>query len=379
MNIPLLIAQVMLLLLGLIGVANAEPDLAVGHGVKALICLGVTLGVAQLRPKVFLKNGLWLWLLSLFLLVLVLFIGSGTQESTGTRRWIRFAGQAFQPSEFAKLALVLQLSSFFSRRGVSNKLVSAVGMIMVTTGLILFEPDLGTSVMTFMLGVVVLYSAGVRITSIAAFLLALGLGSLPLVSVYLESHPYIQERLFGHVERSEAAAQGLDQIGKAHRDISSGGLWGLGLDAPRFELFAAHTDLVISSIGFSLGFMGILMVLLAYWLIVRSALNTAQRAARVRPLTQEVHGAAVLAVGAMFLIVGQAVMNLAVAAGFVPVTGVTLPLVSYGFSSMLVMSVALGIIHSASREVSRAAAQMTQERAQGEAGVRAAPINPNPS
>ncbi|MFC6617719.1 FtsW/RodA/SpoVE family cell cycle protein [Deinococcus radiophilus] len=130
-------------------------------------------------------------------------------------------------------------------------------------------------------------------------------------------------------------------------------MWGLGPDAPRYTLFAAHTDLVISSIGFSLGLIGVLTVLFAYWIIVHTSLNIAQLASKVRPLTPSVHGAAVLAVGCMFLIVGQAMINLAVAVGFLPVTGIPLPLVSYGFSSMLVMSVAMGILHSSMREVQR--------------------------
>ena len=236
MNLPLLVAQILLLVLGLVGVAAAEPTKALDHGLKALLCLGVTFGVARVRPQVFLKGGVWLWLGSLVLLVLVLFVGVGTEESTGTRRWLDFGPVRFQPSELAKLGLVLQLASFFARRGVYKKLLSATAMILVTTLLILLEPDLGTSVLTFALGIVVMYSAGVRITNIAALLLTLGLLSLPFISVYLERHPYIQERLFGHTEREQVLEQGLDQIGKAHRDLSNGGLWGLGPDAPRFDL-----------------------------------------------------------------------------------------------------------------------------------------------
>ena len=370
MNLPLLIAQILLLVLGLVGVAAGAPEEALDHGLKAVVALIITVLVAQFRPKAFMQLGIWVWLSSLVMLVLVLFIGVGTAESTGTRRWLDFGGPfRFQPSEIAKLGLVLQLASFFARRGVYKKLVSASLMILITTLLILVEPDLGTAVLTFALGVVVMYSAGVRITNIAAFLMFLTMISLPFISIYLERNPYIQERIFGHTERAEVLEQGLDQIGKAHRDLSNGGVWGLGPDAPRYTLFAAHTDLVISSIGFSLGLIGVLTVLFAYWIIVHTSLNIAQLASKVRPLTPSVHGAAVLAVGCMFLIVGQAMINLAVAVGFLPVTGIPLPLVSYGFSSMLVMSVAMGILHSSMREVQRgletmkAAHQATQTEA----------------
>ena len=88
-------------------------------------------------------------------------------------------------------------------------------------------------------------------------------------------------------------------------------------------------------------------------LVVSTALHVSQLATRVRPMTPDIHGATILATGAMFMVVGQAFVNLAVAAGLFPVTGVPLPLVSYGFSSMLTMSLALGVIHSAMREVRR--------------------------
>lgn len=351
MSLQLVIAQVLLLTLGLIGVATAAPEKILDHGSKALLALLVTFLVARLRPKAFLKVAPYLWGVTLVLLLLTLFIGQGTETSTGTKRWLEFGPVRFQPSELAKLGLVLQLASFFSRRGVQHKLISATLMIVVTTGLILLEPDLGTSVLTFGLGIILMYAAGVRITNISGFLLALGLIAIPFVGRYLETHSYILERFFGHVNRGENLEVGLDQIGMAHRDLNFGGLWGQGPDGPRYQYFAAHTDMIVASVGFSTGLLGVAMLLFAYWLIVSTALQVSQLATRVRPMTPEIHGATILATGAMFMVVGQAFVNLAVAAGIFPVTGVPLPLVSYGFSSMLTMSLALGVIHSAMREV----------------------------
>ncbi|AXG99456.1 FtsW/RodA/SpoVE family cell cycle protein [Deinococcus wulumuqiensis] len=353
MSLQLLIAQVLLLLLGTLGIAAAEPDLINDHGLKAVLALMATFVVARVRPRLFLKWGTNVWIAALTLLVLVLFIGQGTQDSPGVRRWLSIGGQTFQPSEFAKLALVLQLASFFSRRGVQNKLLSATGMMVITTALIIFEPDLGTSVLTFGLGIIVMYAAGVRLFNIGGLVLALGLLSLPFVSGYLERHPYIVQRWTGYQTRDDQIVTGLDQIGKAHRDLNYGGWWGQGPDGPRWEYFAAHTDMVVAAVGFSSGLLGVLTLLFAYWLIVSTALQVAQLATRIRPMSAEIHGASILAIGCMFMVVGQAFVNLAVAAGLFPVTGVPLPLVSYGFSSMLTMSVALGIIHSAMREVRR--------------------------
>ncbi len=354
MSLNLVIAQLVLLALGLVGISTARPDLVPDHAGKILIALVVTFLASRLRPRAFLKLATPLWIASLILLALVLVIGVGG-EWGGGRRWLDFGGPLrFQPSEFAKLALVLQLASFFARRGVQKKLLSATLMIVTTTLLVLLEPDLGTTVLVFTLGVAVMYAAGVRFSSIGALLLALGLLALPFASVYLEKNPYIVERLRGHQEAKAGDTQNEGyQIATAHRDMRVGGVYGQGPDAPKFRLPAAHTDMVIASVAFSTGLLGVATILFAYWLVVQSGLSAAEWAARIRPLTPELHGASILAAGAMFMIVGQAFVNLAVAAGLFPVTGVPLPLVSYGFSSLLSKSLAFAVLHSALREVQR--------------------------
>ncbi|WP_394650468.1 FtsW/RodA/SpoVE family cell cycle protein, partial [uncultured Deinococcus sp.] len=196
MSVQLLVAQLLLITLGLIGVAAARPQLIVEHGSKAIIAIIATFLVARLKPRTFLKAGTVFWGVTLVLLMLVLVIGVGTETSPGTRRWLNL-GIRFQPSELAKLGLILQLASFFSRRGVQHKLLSATGMIVFTTLLVILEPDLGTSVLTFGLGIILMYAAGVRISNISGFLLSLGLVSIPFISLYLERHPYILERWFG--------------------------------------------------------------------------------------------------------------------------------------------------------------------------------------
>jgi cell division protein FtsW len=352
MSLNLILAQIILLVLGLIGVATAEPNLVPDHGVKVVIALLVTFALSRLRPKAYLNMGTFIWVVTLVLLVLVLVVGVGTEVSPGTKRWLRFGGQQFQPSEFAKLGLILQLASFFARRGVQHKLLSATLMIGFSTILVLIEPDLGSTVLVFSLGLVLMYAAGVKLNNIGGLLLGIGLIALPFVSIFLERNPYILARILGH-QQSGQAQVGLTQLGMAHRDLGYGGLWGQGPNGPRYDYFAAHTDMIIASVGFSTGLLGVTMVIFAYWLVVSAALQVAELASRVRPMNPQVHGASILATGAMFMVVGQAFVNLAVAAGIFPVTGVPLPLVSYGFSSMITMSVALALIHSALREVRR--------------------------
>ncbi len=353
MSLQLVIAQIILLSFGLLGVSTARPDLIPDYASKMVLALVLTFLVARLRPKAFLQLGTPVWMITLILLLFVLVIGVGSTESSATKRWLDFGSLRFQPSEFAKLGLIMMLASFFSRRGVQNKLLSATIMIVLTTGLVFLEPDLGTSVLVFGLGIILMYGAGVRFTYISGFLLTLVLLGLPWLNTYLERSSYIARRLSEHASHKEIIKNGLDQVGMAQRDLDLGGLWGLGPDGLRYGYFAAHTDMIVAAIGFTTGLLGVVMVLFAYWLIVATALETSQLAAKIRPMTPELHGASILAIGCMFMIVGQAFINLMVAARVIPVTGVPLPMVSYGFSSIMTMSLAMGILHSATREVRR--------------------------
>lgn len=354
MSLNLVIAQCLLMVLGLVGVATAKPELVPDHAGKILLALAVTFALSRLRPKAYLKLATPFFFISLVLLVLALVIGEGG-EWGGGRRWLDFGGPLrFQPSEFAKLALVLQLASFFSRRGIGKKLLSATLMLILTTGLVALEPDVGSTLLIFALGIVVIYAAGVRVSSIGAIFLFVGLLAMPVASAYLEKHPYIMERWHGHqADKAGDTSQGASQIDLAHRDMRDGGVYGQGPDAPKYVLPAGHTDMVVASVGFSTGLLGVATIIFAYWLVVQGGLSVADVVARVRPLTPELHGASIMATGAMFMIVGQAFVNLAVAVGLFPVTGVPLPLVSYGFSSLLVKSIGFAIMHSALREVHR--------------------------
>ena len=182
MSLNLVLAQVILLMLGLIGVATAAPEMVPDHASKVLIALLATFALSRLRPRAFLSMGTFVWTVTLILLVLVLVFGVGTELSPGVKRWLRLPGFQFQPSEFAKLGLILQLASFFSRRGVQHKLLSATVMIGLSTVLVLLEPDLGSTVLVFALGLVLMYAAGVKLNNIGGLLLGIGLLALPFVS-----------------------------------------------------------------------------------------------------------------------------------------------------------------------------------------------------
>ena len=354
MSQDLVIAQLLLLLAGLIGVATSEPGMLPDHAGKVAISLVLTFLISRLRTRAFIRVAWPVYLVTIVLLILTLIIGVGTQTSPGVKRWLDFGGSVrFQPSELAKLGLILQLASFFARRGVERKLISAIGFIGLSTVFVLIEPDLGSTVLIFSLGLLLMFAAGVRFTNISGLVLIVAILCLPVMSFYLDTHPYILARLHGHTDAAKAMLTGLDQIGLAHRDLTYGGFWGQGPSGPRYSYFAAHTDMIIASVGFSTGLLGVITVLFAYCLVVKGALKVTSMAIEIRPMNQQVHGAVILASGSMFMVIAQAFVNLAVAAGIFPVTGVPLPLVSYGFSSMFTMSVAFALIHSSLREVRR--------------------------
>lgn len=347
------LAQGILGVLGMIGVATAMPGELTGHIPQTLLSFLAAFIFAMLRPKGIIRVAPFLWVFSLFLLVLTLFIGVGGNDSE-VKRWLEIGPIRFQPSEIAKLTLIMQLGSAFARKGVNSKLWQSSLMIMTTTFLVLLGPDLGTSVLIFASGILMMFAAGVRFTSISALILSLFLVALPFASSYLERHPYITARFFGHVNTVQGKDTSQDsgyQIKQARKAMERGGLWGQGVDGRMPRLPAKDTDMIIASVAFATGFIGVAMVILAYWLVAYVGLGASAMVVSAGTFRPHLHAVSIMATGAMFMIVGQAFVNLCVAIGLFPVTGVPLPMVSNGGSSQLSMGIAFGLIHSALREV----------------------------
>lgn len=359
MNLNLVLAQLLLSVMGTLGVAVSAPDLIPKHILQTVLALAVTFFVARIRPTWLLKVAPFAWGMTLFLLLLTLIIGVGGNDSA-VRRWLDFGAIRFQPSEFAKLTLVLMLGNIVARKGIDTKLFGSSAIIGITSLLIVLEPDLGTTVLVFGSGIFMMYMAGVRISNITKLLTLVGLLTIPAAGIYLETHPYIKARYEAFIQgifvqdseaiKAHQSDEGY-QIEMARRAMGRGGAWGLGIDEPLPSVPADHTDMIIASIGFSVGFIGFLTVVLGFWLVVHSSIVAVELLLRRAPLTPELHGACVVAAGAMFMIVAQALTNLLVAVGIVPVTGVPLPMVSYGGSSQLAVGIAFGLLHSALRLV----------------------------
>jgi cell division protein FtsW len=277
-----------------------------------------------------------LLLVALGLCAAVLVLGP---EINGARRWFLLGPASFQPSELAKLALCLFATVYLSRRRAPQSIGELAKPLGLTTavlcGLILLEPDLGTTISLCGMMLAVLLVAGVPIRLLLlASLLATAMG---LLAIWVE--PYRRARIFSFLDPwSDAQGSGF-QIVQAMIGIGSGGFTGAGLGEGVGKISylpEAHTDMIFAVVGEELGLVGSVLVIGAFaafaFLGFRVSLRCRDRFGKL------------LAAGLTALICGQAAINLAAVLGIAPLTGIPLPFVSYGGSSLVVLLAGVGIL-----------------------------------
>jgi cell division protein FtsW len=260
-------------------------------------------------------------------------------EINGARRWFLLGPASFQPSELAKLALCLFAAVYLARRPpprTFGELVRPLGLVTaIFCGLILLQPDLGTtiSLCAMVLAVLVVAAVPVRLVVVAA-LLAAGVG---LIAIWAE--PYRRARVFSFLDPwSDAQGSGF-QIVQAMIGIGSGGITGEGLgEGVQKVLYLpeAHTDMIFAVIGEELGLVGSALVIGAFATFAVVGFRIAMRC-------RDPFGK-LLAAGLTALVCAQATINLAAVLGIAPLTGIPLPFVSYGGSSLVVLLAGVGIL-----------------------------------
>lgn len=280
--------------------------------------------------------------ISFALLVAVLFIGSGT----GATRWIRIAGFNLQPSEVAKLVMVNYVAVYLStKREKVRKFFSGLLPILVITAaqfvLIMLEPDFGTGVALIFSVLVVLFAGGVHLGQITF----VGILAAPVMVYFLLMKEYRVRRLFAFLDPwSDPTDTGWNVI-QSLLAIGSGGLFGLGLGKSKQKfsyLPEHHTDFIFAILCEELGFLGGLSVLLLYFVLAWRGLRIAMRA-------PDLYGT-LLAIGITSMIAFQALLNIGVVTGSLPVTGIPLPFISHGGSSLLMSLAGVGILLNISRQ-----------------------------
>lgn len=284
----------------------------------------------------------WLYAVSLVLLVLVLFVG---RKVYGATRWLSFFGVQLQPSEFAKLALILVVARFLGRPGRNLRhpmtLVGSLLFLAPPFWLIVREPDLGTALVLVPVMFLVWFVAGIPIRHLA--LLALG-GLLLLPVGWKSMTDYQRERIRVFLDPGrDPLGAGWNKI-QSEIAVGSGRLWGKGYLEGKQNVLGflprtvAPTDFVYSVIAEEKGFVGSAIVLLLYAVVLTSGIRAAV-AARDKV-------GRLMAVGISGLLFCQVFVNIAMTIGLLPITGLPLPLISYGGSSMLSTLAGLGITQS---------------------------------
>jgi cell division protein FtsW len=283
----------------------------------------------------------------------------------GARRWISFGPATFQPSELAKLAFTVWLAAYLARRNppqTLHELWRPIGVLLLAfLGLILLEPDLGTSITLAVMAVAVLFASGTRMRTLGsgfAVMAAVGL-------IVVLSKAYMRARIFSFLDPWQDPQGSGFQIVQAQIGLGSGHFLGEGLGQGVQKIHylpEAHTDMIFAVIGEELGLVGTASLIFAYVLFAWAGLKTALECRD--PFGKR------LAAGLTALVCCQAFINLAAVLGMAPLTGIPLPFVSYGGSSLVVELFSVGILLNIASHGGRASAEVP-DRGRGDGRTRA--------
>jgi len=347
----LLLACIGLVMVYSASIATAESSRFAGnnaawflarHSVFFALALACAIGVFLVPVRIWQKAAPWLFLGGVVLLVLVLVPGIG-REVNGARRWIALPLVSAQPSEFMKLAAVLYAADYTVRKHAVLKsfkrgLLPMLAVMLIVSWLLLREPDFGAFVVIAVMALGILFLGGMNGRHFAVLVGMLASGFALLVV----SSPYRMQRIFGFMDPwSDPYGRGY-QLSHALIAFGRGEWLGVGLGASVEKLYylpEAHTDFLLAVIGEELGFAGVALVIALFvWVIVRAFAIGRQASVHQR------HFAGLAAQGIGIWIGFQALINKGVNLGLLPTKGLTLPLMSYGGSGLLVNFVALAIL-----------------------------------
>jgi cell division protein FtsW len=278
------------------------------------------------------------------LLILVLIPGIGNVRN-GSRSWIGVGAFSVQPSEFMKIAMIAFLAKFLSENqkaitSFKQGLFPSLGLVFFAFGLIMLQPDLGTGTVMVGTSVVVIFIAGARISHFV------GLGLLGVAGFVglIISAPYRMKRITSFLDPwQDPLGSGFQMIQSLYA-IGPGGLFGLGLGQSRQKFFylpEPQTDFIFAILAEELGFIGGSLILLLFSLLL-------WRGIRIALGAPDLFGT-FLATGIIAMIAIQVMINIGVVTGLMPVTGITLPFLSYGGSSLTLMLMAVGVLLNISR------------------------------
>ena len=298
--------------------------------------------VSKINYQIYYKYSNIILFICITLLVLVLIPGIGSVRN-GSRSWFGIGSFGIQPSEFAKLGIIIFTSKYLNNnkiKSIKSSVLPILLIVILLFGLIMLQPDFGTGVILVMTIIAMLFVSGVNMS----FFIKLGILGLLGIVVLVIIAPYRLERITSFLNPwADPLGSGF-QIIQSLYAIGPGGLLGMGLGnsiQKHFYLPEPQTDFIFSIISEELGFAGVLIVATLFINIIKRGLNIS--------LNQEDNFAKYLAFGISFSLAFQTILNLMVVVGLIPVTGVTLPFLSYGGSSLLVSMIGIGILLNISK------------------------------
>lgn len=356
---PWLLATASLfLLIGLLMVTTASGYIAeyyglspFHYGLRQLLYVGFGLLLAVLAYKINLKRWYhltpWIMMASITSLILVLIPGIG-REVNGALRWIPIAFFNFQPAELAKFAALIYVASYLHRRKefIASR-ITALFVPLFVMGvlgvLLLLEPDFGSTAIIFVVGLGLLFIAGVCLWRFAIVLVP----TLLLMVLVLYTSPYRRARLSGFLRPWEDAYNQGYQLVNSLIAIGRGKLSGVGIGESMSKLGylpEAHTDFIFAIYAEEFGFFGVVILVFLYMAFLHRTFTLGRRAENLGK-----YFAAYISYGMGLWFATQALIHMGVASGILPTKGLTLPLMSYGGSSMITMMIGIGLLFRVDR------------------------------
>lgn len=349
-DIKLLLPVFMLVIIGIIMVYSASSVLALKKfgtdyyflKKQAMFALAGVIALVSCRHFNYRYYRVLAYPLFIFSIILLLAIhipGIG-YSAGGSARWLRFAGLTIQPSEFARLSLIIYLAYSIDkkREQIKNFYVGFLPHVLVLgilTLLILLQPDFGSVVILCSLTWLMLFVGGVRILYLGSSVLLI----LPVAYFYMISAGYRAKRWLSFWDPWQYSADEGYQIVHSLMAFGTGGIWGTGIGNGYQKLYylpEPHTDFILSVIGEELGLFGVVIIIILYAFILLRGISIARK-------TDDPFGA-LLATGITIAVGMQACINMGVTLGLLPTKGLTLPFLSYGGTSLLINMAAMGIL-----------------------------------
>lgn len=351
-----------LLLIGLIAISSASVGYAqathdnlwhLSQRHLVYIAIALMAGTVCYRiPLEFWYRSAWLWLLlSSLLLILVLIPGIG-HTVNGSQRWLALGSQTLQPSELAKAGVILFIASYLVRQGKALqeswqgflRPLMIVGLVAV---LLLAEPDFGATVIMLATVFGMLFLAGMRLTHLGLIMLATGV----LGTLLIQAAPYRLQRLIAYTDPWADPYGAGFQLIQSLIAFGRGEWFGVGLGNSVQKLFylpEAHTDFVFSIWAEEMGFLGALTLIALFLALVLRVFHLGRQALEGKQLF-----AAYLCFGVAIMFSGQAFVNMGASSGLLPTKGLTLPLVSYGGTSLITACALLGMVLRVSSDLNK--------------------------